>query len=217
MHKIWCNNSIVQLENRIAATGGQTKGAVLSEKFGSKYTAEEDDFIRENIDRLTVAEMARKLGRTEVSVQSRRCKIGAKTQKQRKWTKEEETFLRKHRRDMSIRQIASALGRTKSSVEHKIKSLGIEKHNFREWTYNEEMLLYFPLTEEEISQKTGRSKRSVVRRMKAYGIREIKQWTKAHDEVLRRSYGKVPIGKIATVLGRFTGDIERRAKRLGVA
>ena len=79
----------------------------------------EDEFMRSWYGKMPREKIARHLGRTVPSLNSRALKLGLRNKKPPRWTPEEEEFLRKNWRRMSISKIAKALGRSWHSIEVK--------------------------------------------------------------------------------------------------
>lgn len=87
-------------------------------RYARKFTEEEDEFIRGNIDRLGCAAIAKHLGRHTGSVSSRTLALGVRERNRtiRYFTPEEDGFIRENAGTKTIKEIADHLGRTSSSV-----------------------------------------------------------------------------------------------------
>jgi len=94
--------------------------AGLVPNFRRRYTAMEDAIVRDRS--LSAAEVARRLGRTPFTVQTRRSMLGATVD--HRWSREEiETLLRMRSERQLHPEIARALGRTRLAVAWKAADL----------------------------------------------------------------------------------------------
>ncbi|MFQ5633537.1 MAG: HNH endonuclease signature motif containing protein [bacterium] len=102
----------------------------MPNQYTNRWTAEEDDFLRENHKNMTMQQMADALGRTKSAVQSR-CSIFG-LQKVHIWTPDEDEFLRANYLQMKNRELYDALGlppclAPKISVCNRMRRLGLKR------------------------------------------------------------------------------------------
>lgn len=188
---------------------------------GGKWTDEEIQFLRDNRDHMMVRELAQSLGRTYDATSSKLYSLcitrNTEGKEGKPFTWEEDEYIRKHFDETTLDDIARHIGRTERSVRKRANyHLGLKKAPKHQWTAEEYDLLDGPYTEEQVAEMTGRTLVGVRDAYYRNGIRRGKKWTHAHDEVLRRSWGKVPLGNICKALGRYSTDIRWRAKQLGL-
>ena len=81
---------------------------------GNRVTEEEVKFILDNCNEITVAEMARRLGRADKTVSEIIKKHGIKRTYFNRWTDVEDRFVRENYLAMSATEMAKILGRTES-------------------------------------------------------------------------------------------------------
>jgi len=99
-----------------------------------RWTEEEDRFIIENYDRMSIKELAAHLGRTQYAVVSHirmlrnRGIIKHRKRISKDWSEDEEEFLRKHYGIMDTKELAKLLGRSTCAINTKASRMGIRKH-----------------------------------------------------------------------------------------
>lgn len=90
------------------------------------WTAEEEQYIRDNWERLSDTDMADHLGRTEKSVHNRRCALGLhRRQRPTSWSENEVDFLELHWGSWPSIKIARHLNRSNVAVVQKARTLGL--------------------------------------------------------------------------------------------
>lgn len=90
-----------------------------------RWTKEEKAFLRDNYKKLSYREIAARLGRSELAVQSKSAVIGIRIS--RAWSEEHLTILRRDYPNRTAASIAAEIGRGLSAVHGMAKSLGIKK------------------------------------------------------------------------------------------
>lgn len=88
-----------------------------------RWTDKEDQYIRDHWERMSDAQMAASLNRSEGAVANRRQKLCCSTK--RTWTPEEERYLEDHWGTVSIPGIAKKLGRTVHAVKVRAVRMGL--------------------------------------------------------------------------------------------
>ena len=88
-----------------------------------RWTDKEDQYIRDHWKRMSDAQMAASLNRSEGAVANRRQKLCCSTK--RTWTPEEERYLEDHWGTVSIPGIAKTLERTVSAIKVRAERLGL--------------------------------------------------------------------------------------------
>jgi len=91
------------------------KGSTSKVKQG-RFANAEKDFIRENVSKLSVREMANKLGRKKLSVADWCKSNGISTNRPDLWTDKDIEFLIANAGSLSSNEIAKKLGRTNKAV-----------------------------------------------------------------------------------------------------
>lgn len=92
---------------------------------GRRVSEDEVRFIIENCDRITVAEIARILGRWDKTISTIIKKRGIKRTYFNRWTEDEDRYVRENYLQMTATQMASTLGRTESATASRRFSLGL--------------------------------------------------------------------------------------------
>lgn len=89
----------------------------------TKWTHEEDDFLRAHYMDMTDGEIAAALGRSAPGVKSRKYKMRLRSHRQ--WTPEDIAYLQEHWGNVSIPRIAKRLGRSVSAIKQKAVRIGM--------------------------------------------------------------------------------------------
>jgi len=99
----------------------------INEKTTRKpFTKEEIKFLRENKDKLTNEELAKKLGRSVDSVTHKLSRAGI-ARENYEWTKDKDRFLKKNITKLSYRELSEKLGATVPSIRARCKKIEIRK------------------------------------------------------------------------------------------
>ena len=94
------------------------------------YTQEEIDFIKGNYLKISYADIALKLNRTEKAIQRQAAKLSIRKVVIRRWTNNEELFIKNNfKRGLSY--IAKRLNRLPSVVSDKASSMGLKFRKIR--------------------------------------------------------------------------------------
>ena len=126
------------------------------------FSAEEEQFIIQNYDKLSHKQLALKLNRTVHSICQKATTLGLRTRQLNWWTEEEVQFLIKNNDKLTVKQLAEQLGKTFSGVMGKRRELGLTK-NLKDyaWTQEDEQWLL------ENYAKLGRKKCAEILRRRA--------------------------------------------------
>lgn len=142
------------------------------------WTEEEDQFLKENLCKMTLEAIGQCLGgRSKESVNKRvmRLKLRTGETRQRKpWCAEEDSFLIKNLNNMKNVEIAEQLGRPVNSVSTRLKVLKLQRENpLRRWTAEEDDYMIERFGKQPISfiaKKLKRTTGAVEGRLNRLGI-----------------------------------------------
>ena len=114
--------------------------------FVKKWTDEEVQFIKDNVETLSKTEMANILGRSNESVSSRISKLRRKGELKRKnrlgiFTPECEKYLMDNIHTLTVGEIASDLNLQNATIRYWMQKLGIEYE--REYEYKTEVVIKY--------------------------------------------------------------------------
>jgi len=193
-----------------------------------QWTEDEIMFIVENYDKMTLWEIAKVLGRsigsvnTKIVALKKEGKLNVK--KHRPYTEEEVRFIIENYGKMSARMIALKLNRPIKSVRTKIEQLRrdgmIKNRVLEEWSDEEIEFLknnYGKMKIAEIAKALNKNVFTVKNKAIKLGLRKKPpKWTQDEIEYLKSNYGKIPTTEIAEVLGRSVGAIYSKANELGL-
>jgi len=98
-----------------------------------KWSTEDENFLKENYNKINKKEMIQKLGRTRYAVTCKAQRLGLK--KDIWWTPEEITFLKENYSKMDTKKVAEKVSRKESAVLVQAQRLGLKK----EWWTPEEI------------------------------------------------------------------------------
>lgn len=171
------------------------------ERSGMKWTKAELELLVKSD--LSDAELAKKLHRTEKTVSmrrktARREAVGSKDKV--RWTPEE-IELAYNSTYGEDEELAKKLGRTVSAVQTMRRKERVRRGDKlirKPWSYQELQLLETDLTDEEISEKTGRSMSSIYAKRYANGGKYTRgrlyepYTTKEIADILHTEYGNAP-------------------------
>jgi len=125
---------------RIRKLGLKKKHNYESHKYPNSWTAEQEMFLRENVNAMPVRELGERCGRLKESVGSKLRSMGLKKDVKtydyrnkfpKTWTVEQEQFLRDHKDDMTLKELGKDCGnRSVYTVAAKIRNMGLKKTNF---------------------------------------------------------------------------------------
>lgn len=109
------------------------------------WTTEQEQFLKDNINCMTVNELGVHCGHSSVSATNHKIRrLGLK--KRVAWTIAQEQFLKEHINDMSVKELGMQCGHPGiQAMKHRIRKLGLKKirtHEYRDtWTAEQKQLL----------------------------------------------------------------------------
>lgn len=105
-------------------------------RYNNNFTQADYDFIKENYQKFSVAELARKLNKCQSGVYKTIQKLHLEYDNRdgKVWTEQEVEFLKQNIETHTVQEIANKLRRTKKSVQGKMYGLGIKKSKTTNWT-----------------------------------------------------------------------------------
>ena len=184
------------------------------------------DFIERNYIIMTDKEMAEKLNKTEVAVNSKRKKMGFKRGKIPIPYKDEEKneIINMFRNGVGTKEIAKKFSRSESDIFSKLKAWEVFVYKNERWTDDEIKILktiYSDSNWEEIlKQIPNHSKQSIVSTACNLGLNKSDYFWKEEDiEILRKCYANdLSIEKIVEKLNyKFTNSaVSTKAYKLGI-
>lgn len=181
------------------------------------YCEDEIQFIIDNYQNMTVAEIASKLNKTNGSISNAARKLGLVKQPHKEWTNEEIEYLKHNYGILSVKEISKTLNRTAPSINACAQKLQLYKDV--PWTQNDEEYLrknFTELTHAEMATILHRTEGAV--RAKCFDLDLYKKelpWTKEDLDFIRDHYMEMPTSDIAKLLNRTTNAIKLKAGRMG--
>ncbi|WP_069206101.1 hypothetical protein [Sphingomonas panacis] len=124
--------------------------------------------------------------------------------------------------DQSLDEIALSLGRTRASISTRIYDLGLRRNSKRSWTEWDDALLHSRYSQDptsRIAAELGRGVSAVYARARLLDLTEpaAPPYDGWEDAQIRTGYETgVPVGQIATLIGRPMTGVIGRASLLGI-
>lgn len=147
----------------------------------SRWTEEEEAFLRENFGRLTYGEIAEALKRSKRAVCHKAFNLGFSADAYVPWKKDDVDFLRRNFASMSSQELAASLRRTVHAVRRKAHKLGLRRDAWssrplsrKSWTQEDEACLLElakTMSSVEIAKRMERSVASILCRCCRLGIK----------------------------------------------
>lgn len=191
---------------------------------GQAWTPETDRLIADlrRKDRLSLREVALRVGRSTAATSVRLRKLGVTIQDRREWTGDEILRLRAAiDAGNTIRAIADDLDRGECSVRWKLEDLGLKPGRMRLWTPAEDARVagaVDPADLARVAAEIGRSPASVRSRRRSLGVLVRKPWDDAEDAELRRLVeAGGSVRSISAAMGRPASSVSVRARRLDLS
>lgn len=172
----------------------------------------DDEFLRENYNKMTGDEIAQKLKRTESAIRARADMLNLLTPT-REWSDEDiEKLKALVDEGLSYKEIGEKLNRSMASVQQKAYKLGIARN--RAFTQDELDFLqayYLDLTTPELAAELERTEQAVSTRLYMMKLRRPRhEWTSAEDTKLVAMLDTHSLEEIAYELGTFLADVKKR-------
>lgn len=136
---------------------------MANNRYNNNMTENDFNFIKENYEKMSVEEIAKKLNKCKTTIYKAISKMNLKyvNRDGKIWTKEEIDYLKENYLIKTYKEIGLDLNRSKKSVEGKAHFLNLKKsNNSRNWTEEEIEILKNSInseTYEEIAKKINRS------------------------------------------------------------
>lgn len=172
----------------------------------------DDEFLRENYNKMTGDEIAQKLKRTESAIRARADMLNLLTPT-REWTDEDIESLKAYVDEgLSYKEIGEKLNRSMTAVQQKAQKLGIAR--YRAFTQDELDFLrayYLDLTTPELAAELERTENAIAARLHILKLRRPRhEWTSEEDTMLVAMLDTHSLDEIAHELGTFLGDVKKR-------
>lgn len=195
----------------------------LEEYKSNRWTKEEEEILREYSKKYVTKTIAKKLGRSYLSVQKKAVKLGIElhgtTDPWKKWMID---YLKDNINKQPIGQIESMIGLSYHSILVKCEELGIE-YVKQGWTEEEIQILreyankchYTELTKVLPNRTIG----AIAAKAYELGIETISNYTKLDDKqikYIKDNWGKIPATEIARNLKISIGILNRYKKELNL-
>lgn len=176
------------------------------------WDSDDDRFLRNNYDKMTADEIAKKLKRTEAAVWARADMLGI-SNPLREWTDEDVESLKAYVDEgLSYKEIGEKLNRSMTAVQQKAQKLGIAR--YRAFTQDELDFLrayYLDLTTPELAAELERTENAISARLHILKLRRPRhEWTTEEDIKLVSMLDTHSLEEIAYELDTFLGDVKKR-------
>lgn len=137
-----------------------------------KWTKEEEYFILNNLNSMSIDELASNLNRTKSSVSNKIYKITDK--RKIGWTEEETNILLDNYENLSFLELSKLLNKSVSAIDKRLRKLGVKRTKSMYWTEEEDLYLEYNWgikTLDAMAKHLGRSKSAIHKRgyNKGYG------------------------------------------------
>jgi hypothetical protein len=134
------------------------------------------------------------------------------------WSSEEDLILKQYYKELEYKKIGELLGRTTSSIKARSLKLGITKGRYQTGIEQKELEeLYKNHTQQEISDKLGKTLHSIVYCLGKWGI-EKKNFVKPHSYSVDQNFF-TPLTEVSCAFAGLIasdGTIEKNRRRLSV-
>lgn len=184
-----------------------------------KWTKEEDDFLRENIGRLTHEELAKELERSVYAVGSRIRDNGLSVRNKAIWRDEEIQFLKDNINELSYKEIGIKVNKAENVVQTMVKKLGLQK-TIRRWTDLEINFLvanYCKMEMKDLSSALNRKDKDIMSKANKIGLTKNPNFTEEEKNFILENKDKLTATEIGKCLGRSRSSIQSKISKLGVA
>ena len=190
----------------------------LLEDSATFWSVEDDNFLKQNFLKFTDAELASKLNRTDLAIQTRRSYLRLQRFKMSDFTDEELNYIITNYYQKEIKEIALDLNRTAGSIAQKCHRLGLQK---KAGLWSEEELNFLrtnatTMSLTDISNVLGRSKLAIKRQCHVHNIKckRTDLWTEAELIYLKENYSSMSAKQLANNLERSVGAVNHKCHAL---
>ena len=183
-----------------------------------KWTEEELEYLKENINNQTKGQLAIHLRRHPNSICWKIRELNLRPNK-KNWTENEIKFLKKNYLTMGLPGLAANLNRSQNSIYNKAYQLNVTRKR-RKWTENEVSYLkenYLQCSITELALNLERSEGAIKHKEKDLGLEtEIIHplWTEDGLSYLREHFGKLSMSVLSKRLNHCEGDIKEKIRQL---
>ena len=193
------------------------------------WTRQDEQFLKDNYDTMSIGILARRLGRTRSATINRINKLNLRKKpkelknQSKTWTKDDDKFLKNNYGKLINEEIAKRLGRTEKAIQLRVSKMGLRKNKSRKWTKEEDEFLksnYGKLINKEIAKKLGRTEKAIQLRANGMDIHDGsfgKSWTKREEKFLKDNHEDKIVSEIATILGRTESSIVNKLYKMGLS
>ena len=166
--------------------------------------------------RMTVVEIARRIGKGEAAVHGARLRYGIG----HVWSPEDDQFVRDHR-GMWVSVLAAKLERTVHAVHNRRKVLGMPNTRSNVWILKQIRFVRdrSSMPAREVAERIGTTIHGVHHKRREVGMSERVRyvpWSKTDDENVREWTPKIRAKDIAVMMGRTTVSVHLRQKMRGL-
>lgn len=182
------------------------------------WTPDELNYLKENMEKCTIQQLADHLGRTYYMTHYQLKKMGYSSKRQ-VFTPEKQAYLKTHWNKLTPDVLATDLQTSKSVIYRQAAQLGLEVQNpTRFWTEEEETYLIHHWERQSLEhfvQHFNRSEACIRKKAQSFGLRRYKtpyrEWSDEEVRYLKKHWGKVDVFDLAKQLDRTPESIRRKA------
>lgn len=188
------------------------------------FTNDEIDFIVENYPICSTREVAEKVHSSEAKVYSfARSMNLVKNTREVIWSDEDIEYLKRHL-DSPYSELEKVLEKSSGRIKSKIKDLGLKKRRKTNWSMVQDAFLeenVNKLTIEELTEKLGKSKRTIQKRCKELKLKDADllsyEWNEEQEKLLINSHGVMTINEACEKIGRTYDSVRSKKTKLGLS
>jgi DNA-binding Lrp family transcriptional regulator len=187
------------------------------------WTEEDEKTVAALYSEMDTKELSKKLKRPPASIVGRASKIGV--QKKKTWGIADDAHIIRHYHHLRAHEIAQSLRKRAKEIFARANQLGLKK--LRPWSAKDLFLLsklYPEMPIQQLSSFLNRPQSGVIRMIKKRipnwqnaCVKPGTRWTKEEDAILRQLYPVVPVGNIAEFIGRSSGSVYERARKINLS
>ena len=189
-----------------------------------KWTAREDDIIRENYPIMGTSVQDYLPGRTKDACQQRANFLGVVQQEyadrqmnpKNKWSREEDAVLREYYPQLGRKVVQYLPNRSETSCYTRAYKLGLKVHN---WTRREDSILrkHYPVMGGKVSALLpNHTKAACIARATRLNVKIRYRWNETEDEIIRNNYPTMGGAVARLIPSHSRGACITRAGMLGV-
>lgn len=179
------------------------------------WSVQEEQWLKENYNKLPKAEIAKHLGRSIKAVTNKAKYLDIT--EQNNWTTDEIAWLKENRSKYSLQECANKLGRSKKALIAFCLKQNIQA--IPNWTAAEVDWLkshYKEKTLKECAEHLDRTRNAVQQKLNDLGLSKNKKWSSEEDNFIKENYTKLSAKEIAKKLNCRERQIMERARTLDI-